>query len=135
MLNSPDRTSTPKKMIYSKSPMRCVLKKSKRRECTPDSPVKFFTEQKSIKTIQNNEKLVHSEKEKKNFLTLIEESLNEVSDSYFGLLGNQTTPDSLFTSIFMEKLCITDENTKLRNPDEIAKQLEKLMVKDMENVI
>jgi hypothetical protein len=135
--NSPDRkhvnlnNSTPKKQIYSKSPLRCVLKKSKRRDCTPDSPVKFFTEQKSVRTI-HSEKLVNSEREKKNFLTLIEESLNEVSDSYFGLLGRQSTPDSLFTSIFMEKLTI--EDTKVKIDDKVINQLERLMTNDIEDV-
>jgi hypothetical protein len=135
--NSPDsQTSkqvqhmTPKKSVNSKSPLRCILKKSKRRECTPDSPVKFFTDQKSNRTIEllNNEKLINSEK--KTFLTLIEESLNEVNDNYFGLLGSQTTPDSLFTSIFSEKISLknSEDDPKLKSEANLAiKQIDELM--------
>jgi hypothetical protein len=40
---------------------------------------------------------------KKKFLSLIEESLNEVSDVYLGVLGSQTTPDTIFNNIFWEE--------------------------------
>ena len=126
--NSDFQHSTPKKEIHSKSPPRCILKKSKRRDCTPDSPVKFFTEQKSNRIIPPSEKLVHSEK--KNFLTLIEESLNEVSDNYFGLLGSQATPDSLFSSIFMDKLELDPNEVNFIS---LKKQIEALKEKEVYN--
>jgi hypothetical protein len=118
--------TTPKKQTDSKSPFRYILKKSKRRECTPDSPVKSFTEQKSNRIVYPTEKLIHSEK--KNFLTLIEESLNEVSENYYGLLGSQATPDSLFSSIFMDKIVL--DSTEI-NISTVKAQIEKLSKKEV----
>jgi hypothetical protein len=40
---------------------------------------------------------------KKKFLSLIEESLNEVNDNYYGVLGSQTTPDTIFKTIFNDE--------------------------------
>lgn len=47
----------------------------------------------------------------KKFLALIEESLNEVNDSYFGVLSSQITPDTVFQNIFNE------ENKNTKNPE------------------
>lgn len=93
-------------------PSREVLKKSKRRDCTPEySPNKaaklhFLTEIKENMLYSQKyvKKLNFSEKEPKNkFLSLIEESINEVNEHYFDALGSQTTPNTLFKSLFSEK--------------------------------
>lgn len=47
-------------------------------------------------------KNIQSMPPKKKFISLIEESLNDVSDSYYGVLGSQTTPDTIFKNIFGE---------------------------------
>ena len=112
--------STPEKKDFgnSKSPLANLrLKKSKRRECTPAYSPKnkeeksfgFWTEKvdKQRLNFENLEKVELSGNNKasesnKNFLNLIEESLNDVSDSYFGHLGSQTTPDTIFKNIFSE---------------------------------
>lgn len=44
----------------------------------------------------------HTHPPQKKFLSLIEESLNEVNENYFGVLGSQTTPDTIFKNIFGE---------------------------------
>jgi hypothetical protein len=107
--------TTPKtnKSIYnSKSPYRQILKKSKKRDCTPEySPPdgthklleKAKTENKEINYL-NSKKLNYSEKEHKNkFLTLIDECISEVNENYYGLLGNQTTPNIIFKNLFPTK--------------------------------
>ncbi len=43
------------------------------------------------------------EPRKKKFISLIEDSLNEVNDNYYGLLCSQITPDTVFKTIFSEE--------------------------------
>jgi hypothetical protein len=123
--------STPKanKSIQdSKSPLGKIrLKKSKRRECTPAYSPKKGEEEKKFSLTEKKPKEPHQQRlnfegievnntiyprvsfdgvketvPKKKFLSLIEESVNEVSDNYYGLLGSQTTPDIIFNTIFSE---------------------------------
>jgi hypothetical protein len=101
MLSDSPKISTPKKIHYSKSPQRYILKKSKRRECTPDSPeMKSHTD---VKMNRIRQMLEREKTPKNNFLSLIEESLNEVGENYYNYLGSQITPDCLFSTIFNEK--------------------------------
>jgi hypothetical protein len=110
--------STParKDLGNSKSPLANLrLKKSKRRECTPAYSPKsyeleakgFWTEKKESQRLSfdhtDNLDILHKSKGNRKFLNLIEDSLNEVSDSYFGHLGSQTTPDTIFKNIFSEE--------------------------------
>jgi hypothetical protein len=110
--------STParKDLGNSKSPLANLrLKKSKRRECTPAYSPKsydldakgFWTEKKESQRLTfdqiDNIDNLHKPKGSRNFLHLIEDSLNEVTDSYFGHLGSQTTPDTIFKNIFSEE--------------------------------
>lgn len=124
--------STPKanKSIQdSKSPIGKIrLKKSKRRECTPAYSPKKGEDEKKFSLTEKKIKEPHQQRlnfegievnnlayprvsfdgvketfPKKKFLSLIEESVNEVSDNYYGLLGSQTTPDIIFNTIFSEE--------------------------------
>jgi hypothetical protein len=127
----PNQLSTPKanrSLLDSKSPLGNLrLKKSKRRECTPAYSPKRSEEEKKFSLTEKKPKEPHQQRlnfeeievnknagsiilqeksqeiTKKRFLSLIEESVNEVSDSYYGLLGSQTTPDIIFNSIFSEE--------------------------------
>lgn len=47
-------------------------------------------------TLKNFSEQTHSKK----FITLIEESLNDVNDNYYGILCSQITPDTIFKTIF-----------------------------------
>ncbi len=126
--NSPKCPSTPKKHIgYSKSPQRFILKKSKRRDCTPDSPptnLKYLTDQKYNRLAASIEKEKTPRFQKKNFLTLIEESVNEVNDNYLNFLGSQSTPDKLFSVIFKEKSQTEKINEIYNTVIKILKELE-----------
>jgi hypothetical protein len=135
-----------KSLNDSKSPLaKLKLKKSKRRECTPAySPKfeenikqgKFCLTEKKIKESQRlnfdgievdnknhrlsclPEKNVHpkTENPKKNFISLIEESLNEVNEHYYDFLGSQQTPDVIFRNIFSdEKAFLNSAQSSLNN--------------------
>jgi hypothetical protein len=124
--------STPKanRSIHdSKSPIGKIrLKKSKRRECTPAYSPKKGEDEKKFSLTEKKIKEPHQQRlnfegfevnnsaysrvsfdgvketiPKKKFLSLIEESVNEVSENYYGLLGSQTTPDIIFNTIFSEE--------------------------------
>ena len=124
MLTDSPKISTPKKIHLSKSPYRCILKKSKRRECTPDSPdLKSQTEFKPNRIRQLLEREANQTVSKNKFLSLIEESLNEVSDNYYKFLGSQVTPDSLFSSVFTDKCLKKPEFFSVKNlKEEILKK-------------
>jgi hypothetical protein len=128
MLTDSPKIKTPKKIHQSKSPQRCILKKSRRRECTPDSPeLKSHTEYK----INRIRELLEREAPKTNFLSLIEESLNEVSENYYTFLGKQVTPDCVFSSMFTEKVNlknIPEKNISVKN------LMEKISSKNVEKV-
>jgi hypothetical protein len=50
----------------------------------------------------NNECNVYEEPPKKKFVSLIEESLNELDENYYGLLCSQITPDTILKTVFNE---------------------------------
>ena len=133
--NSPKITSTPRKHINnSKSPQRFILKKSKRRDCTPDSPpasLKCLTDQKYNRIAANIEREKSPKFQKKNFLCLIEESLNEINDNYLNFLGSQTTPDKLFSVIFKEKNQTEKINEIHNSVSIILKELEDKTIKNV----
>ncbi len=111
----------------SKSPKRSLLKKSKRRDCTPDSPQQSVSKlcQKYCKTGSEAEGFdnlmpveLFSEKNKcstrKSFtLTLIEENIEEVQEKYYDYLGKQITPQSLYQSLFDKKEKEGNEEEKM----------------------
>lgn len=129
-LNNP-YTPTNKFVQNSKSPYRSITKKSKRRDCTPEySPPesakklnsKYFTEDKPneiIKKISFQERINQTEKEpNRKFLNLIEESLNEVNDMYYGYLGSQATPDIILKNFFPKtekRILIQNEENNFKN--------------------
>jgi hypothetical protein len=130
MLSDSPKISTPKKIHQSKSPQRYILKKSRRRECTPDSPeFKSQTEYKINRIRELLEKESISPKNK--FLSLIEESLNEVGENYYNFLGKQATPDSLFNTIFNDKADSKDFPGKKIS---VKKLMEGIMTKNVEKV-
>lgn len=148
--------STPKSKRVSikdsKSPLlkNVKLKKSKRRECTPVYSPKAsedlqgrhpFTENKSQRRgvaaklcfdeyVNNDQNFLNTTggQPKKKFLALIEESLNEVGENYYGLLGNQTTPDTIFKNIFKEDEKEKTNEKNFRPPfvEEVLKVLNEL---------
>ncbi len=126
MLTDSPKISTPKKVHYSKSPMNCRLKKSKRRDCTPDSPeMKSHTDFKPNRLRQ----MIEREATPKNkFLSLIEESLNEVSDNYYNFLGSQITPESLFSTVFAEK---TEKSLKKISVKNLMEEILKKNLKEV----
>lgn len=97
------------------------IKKSKRRDCTPayspshlteapkEEQFRFYTDKKGSFTfgklnLDSNLKLFQPNTEfkadKSNFLQLVEESLNEFNGTFLDALENQTTPDTIFTTLF-----------------------------------
>jgi hypothetical protein len=131
-----DQLSTPKTNKSSnRSPVRLQkIKKSRRRECTPAySPPESETKGEKLPLTAQivsrvGHRLTFDDQEddfpfqedqnktgyKRNFLALIEESLNDVSESYFGVLSNQTTPDLLYRNIFGDE--------KKENPEIVSKR-------------
>ena len=110
------KTPFSKGAFNSKSPKRSLLKKSKRRECTPDSPqhaiskliclinTNYESENTSQCAFQPKQLFNESSKiAKKNItLSLIEEHIEEVTDRYYDFLGKQNTPESLFHNLFFK---------------------------------
>ena len=141
-------TKTPfsKGAFNSKSPIRSMLKKSKRRDCTPDSPQnsstkinRFWSEE-----VINEESLGKSVKptqlfseQNKNFrknikLSLIEENLEEVSEKYYDFLGKQITPETLFQNLFSTDVSKTWANNEIiTNINSILSELNK---RNFENI-
>lgn len=60
--------------------------------------INLWASDRPLRPDQEIESLTYSKK----FLTLIEESLNEVTENYYGVLGSQTTPDPIFKTAFSE---------------------------------
>lgn len=120
-----------KQSIYNtKSPLRCALKKSRRRECTPEYSPPHSThrlaskcatdlKQSSRVLIFPDKKQTFSEKEPKNkFLGLIEESINDLNDNYYGILGSQNTPNIIFRNLFPNREEDGIEESKFVKPDD-----------------
>jgi len=55
---------------------------------------------------------------KKKFISLIEDSLNEVTDNYYGLLCSQITPDTVFKTIFSDEQKEKQHNLKEHTSNE-----------------
>jgi hypothetical protein len=78
-----------------------------------------------INSIENNN--LNNNQPKKKFLSLIEESLNEVSEIYYGVLGSQTTPDTIFNNIFGDE----KEKRKSNNKNSLDRIAQNSQINDM----
>ena len=75
---------------------------------------------------------------KKKFLSLIEECASEIPESYYGILGKQTTPDTLLTTVFsdMEDLSLlksrkSTENPEIRMPNSLNNKLSNFIYENL----
>ena len=135
-------TKTPfsKGNLNSKSPKLSLLKKSKRRECTPDSPQHSASKLPNIiqgkhetknengfKPIQLFAEPTKIPLKKKLDLALIEEHVEEVSDKYYDFLGKQTTPESLFVSLFSNDKECTKEDPNTKENETISEKVKSIL--------
>lgn len=111
-------------------------KKSKRRTCTPaysplKEPEEIFHAKTELREPLFCEKFGNiPKKSKKNFLELIEESLNEVNDNYLSVLCSQATPDNVFSTLFNDN----KENPEKKNSvgEEVISRINEI-IKELNN--